>query len=233
MAVADPAALWALLLIPCFFWGGYHYYKDRHQPEPIGMLVLAVVLGFISAYIGIIFYILLANAGVDHDPFGLAETSISGLFWYTVLVIGPVEEFAKFIPFALILTRMKHFDEEVDGIIYAAFVGLGFALNENIYYLSMLEGGQAVARSLISPIIHALFASIWGYTYGFAGRYKLPAPVVILLGLLLSSFVHGVYDFYVFAVSVYGSLAAPLIVLIIWIWRMRFLRDHHKKLSEK
>ena len=74
---------------------------------------------------------------------------------------------------------MKHFDEEVDGIIYAAFVGLGFALNENIYYLTMLEGGQAVARSLISPIIHALFASVWGYTYGdtaVAGSYPWTRP---------------------------------------------------------
>ena len=231
LAVASPVALWALLLIPCFFWGSYHYYKDRHKPEPLAMLALAVVLGFISAYIGIFLYILVGMAGVDHDPFTLAGTSLPGLFWYTVLVIGPIEEFAKFVPFALILSRMKHFDEEVDGIIYAAFVGLGFALNENIYYLTMLDGGQAVARSLISPIIHALFASVWGYTYGFAGRYKMPAPVVIILGLLLSMFLHGVYDFYVFAVSVYGSLSAPLIVLIIWIWRMRFLRRYHEAVS--
>ena len=194
------------------------------------MLAIAVVLGFLSAYIGIIIYVLLAIAGVSHDPFALAESSLPGLFWYTVLVIGPVEELAKFLPFVLILSRMKHFDEEVDGIIYAAFVGLGFALNENIYYLSLLDGGQAVARSLVSPIIHALFASVWGYAYGFAGRYRMPSWLVILLGLLLAMFLHGIYDFYVFAVSVYGSLAAPLIVLMIWIWRMRTLRNHDKEM---
>jgi RsiW-degrading membrane proteinase PrsW (M82 family) len=190
------------------------------------MLVLAVALGYLSAYIGLIFYAFLAAAGINHDPFGLADQSLSGLFWYTILVIGPVEEFAKFLPFALILARMRHFDEELDGIIYAAFVGLGFAMHENRYYLSELEGGIAVARSLVSPIIHALFASIWGYAYGFCGRFKAPAWLVILLGLLLSMFLHGIYDFYAFAVSVYGGLCPPFIVLMIWIWRMRTIRRH-------
>jgi RsiW-degrading membrane proteinase PrsW (M82 family) len=231
IAVTNHLAYWALLLIPCFFWGAYHYYKDRNKPEPLLMLVWAVVLGYLSAYLGLIFYVLLGEMGVEHNPFHLAEHSLPGLFWYTVLVIGPVEELAKFIPFLLILARSKHFDEELDGIIYAAFIGLGFALHENRYYLSVLEGGQAVARSLISPIIHALFASVWGYAYGFAGRFKLPAAVVILLGLLLSMFLHGIYDFYAFAISLYGGLAPPFIILMIWIWRMRTIRDHNKTLA--
>ena len=231
IAVTNTLAYWTLLIVPCFFWGAYHYYKDRHKPEPLGMLILAVVLGYVSAYIGLFFYLLLQAAGVTHDPVGLAETNIPGLFWYTILVIGPVEEFAKFLPFWVILVRMRHFDEELDGIIYAAFVALGFALHENRYYLSVLDGGVAIARSLISPIIHALFASVWGYAYGFAGRYKLPPAIVILLGLLLSMFLHGIYDFYAFAVSFYGALAPPLIVLIIWMWRMRTIRAHNQSLA--
>jgi RsiW-degrading membrane proteinase PrsW (M82 family) len=226
-------AYWTLLVVPCFFWGAYHYYKDRHKPEPILMLVLAVVLGYLSAYIGLIMYGLLQAAGLNHDPVSLAEQSLVGLFWYTILVIGPVEEFAKFLPFALILARTRHFDEELDGIIYAAFIALGFALHENRYYLSVLDGGTAVARSLVSPIIHALFASIWGYAYGFSGRYKLPSSVVILLGLLLSMFLHGLYDFYAFAISFYGALCPPFIVLMIWIWRMRTIQYHNQSLKGK
>ena len=103
---------------------------------------------------------------------------------------------------------------------------MGFALHENRYYLSVLDGGPAIVRSLISPIIHALFASVWGYAYGFSGRYKLPPLVVVVLGLLFSMFLHGIYDFYAFAISFYGALCPPLIILIIWLWRMRTIRRH-------
>jgi RsiW-degrading membrane proteinase PrsW (M82 family) len=217
-----------MLLIPCFFWGAYHYYKDRKKPEPIRMLILAILLGYASAHLSIFMYIFLQNAGIDHNPFTMAEENLTGLFWYTILVIGPVEEFAKFLPFVFILARSRHFDEELDGIIYAAFISLGFALNENQYYLSVLEGGQAVARSLISPIIHALFASVWGYAYGFSGRFKLPPWITITIGLVLAMFLHGIYDFYAFSISIYGGLYPPAIVLLIWIWRMYTIRKHNK-----
>lgn len=216
----------ALLLVPCFFWGAYHYYKDRQKPEPLGMLILAILLGYVSAYIGLFMYLMLDLAGISHNPVELAEHSLTGLFWYTTLVIGPIEELAKFLPFVLILANMRYFDEQLDGIIYAAFVGLGFALHENRYYLSILEGGQAVTRSVVSPIIHALFASIWGYAYGFSDRYKMKKWITVTLGLFLAMFLHGLYDFYAFSVSIYGGIYPPLIVLMIWMWRMHTIRRH-------
>ncbi|MEX0323291.1 MAG: PrsW family intramembrane metalloprotease [Puniceicoccaceae bacterium] len=230
--ITDSLAYWAMLLVPCFFWGAYHYYKDRKKPEPILMLVLAIVLGYLSAHLGIFMYLALQAAGIDHNPFIMAQYNLSGLFWYCILVIGPIEELAKFLPFVFILARSRHFDEELDGIIYAAFIALGFALNENRFYLSMLEGGQAVARSLISPIIHALFASVWGYAYGFSGRFKIPHWLTITLGLLLAMFLHGIYDFYAFSISIYGALYPPLIVLLIWIWRMYTIRRHTDSLVQ-
>ena len=231
IAFTDSLAYWALLLVPCFFWGAYHYYKDRYKPEPIYMLILAVLLGYASAYVGLALYALLEAFGINHDPFALAEQSLSGLFWYTILVIGPIEEFAKFLPFFLILARTRHFDEELDGIIYAAFVALGFALHENRYYLSYLEGDVAVVRSLISPIIHALFASVWGYAYGFSGRFKIKPWLTITLGLLLAMFLHGIYDFYAFSVSIYGGVNPPVIILLVWLWRMRTIRRHNRKME--
>ena len=233
MAVFANISYWALLFIPSFFWGAYHYYKDRHKPEPIPMLILALLLGYGSAYIGLILYGVLGAFGVEHNPYVMAQEDPLGLFFYTILVIGPVEEFAKFLPFILILTRMRHFDEEIDGIIYAAFIALGFAFHENRYYLDVLTGGQAVARSLVTPIVHALFASVWGYAYGFHTHLRMSRFTATLLGLLLSMFLHGVYDFYAFGVSMYGGLCPPLIILMIWIWRMRRIRDHNRSLARK
>jgi RsiW-degrading membrane proteinase PrsW (M82 family) len=161
----DPILDWALLLLPVFFWGAYIYYKDRHKPEPVMVLILATVLGYGSAYIGLFFYGLLARVGLNYDAFGLAESSQFHLFLYSILAIGPIEELAKFLPFIIVLTRLPHFDEHIDGIVYAAFIGLGFSLHENQQYLQFLSGNEAVARAIVSPIVHALFASIWGYAF--------------------------------------------------------------------
>ena len=33
------------ILLPVTFWACYHYYKDRHLPEPVSHLALAFGLG--------------------------------------------------------------------------------------------------------------------------------------------------------------------------------------------
>ena len=231
IALTNSLALWSLLLVPCFFWGAYHYYKDQAKPEPIGMLALAIMLGYASAYLGLGLYFALERIGIRFEESMLTGTDPAGLFRYCVLVIGPVEEFVKFLPFILLLARTRYFDEENDGIIYAAFVALGFALHENRFYLAFLDGGPAVARAFISPIIHALFASIWGYAYGFAGRWPLPRWLTITLGLAVSMFLHGLYDYYAFAISLYRALCPPLIILLIWLWRMYTIRRYNRGLA--
>jgi len=230
----DGIAYWATLLIPVFFWGAYHHYKDRHRPEPILMLVLASTLGYCSAYLAMIMYTTLDYFGLRYDAFELAESSRLGLFWYAVLAIGPIEELAKFIPFSLILIRLPHFDEPLDGVIYASFIALGFSLHENEQYLQYLESGEAVARSIASPMIHVLFASIWGYAYGYANIHKLNRVVATILGLVVSMVLHGVFDFFSIGVSAWTSVAPPLIILAIWLWRMFMIRhphSHHRTLK--
>ena len=36
------------ILIPVVFWAGYHYYKDRHQPEPLINLLICFVMGLLA-----------------------------------------------------------------------------------------------------------------------------------------------------------------------------------------
>ena len=37
------------ILLPVLFWAAYHYYKDRHQPEPIQNLILCFMLGLAAS----------------------------------------------------------------------------------------------------------------------------------------------------------------------------------------
>lgn len=215
---------WALLLVPIFFWAAYHYYKDRHRPEPVGILIFALGLGYLSAYLGLYLYQLLDLVGLRYDAFSLAAESKVKLFLYAVLAIGPIEELAKFVPFIFVLIRIPHFNEAIDGVIYASFIGLGFALHENQNYLSFLNGNEAFGRAIAAPMVHVLFASIWGYAYGYADTHNINRVLATVTGLLISMFLHGVYDFFAIGVSDWTNVAPPIIILVIWLTRMWLIR---------
>src|SRR5690606_29807319 len=149
----------------------------RHLPEPPGHLLLAFLLGIASFYLGLLMYWLLGQVDQRQDAFALADTDLPGLLLYCISVIGVIEEAVKILPFVFIVLRFREFDEPVDGIIYASFIALGFAALENLYYLDSLTTAQAYARGFASPVVHIVFASIWGYHIGKAhlqGKPLLP-----------------------------------------------------------
>ena len=216
--------VWIILsgiIAPAVFWSGYLYYKDRFQPEPIRNLGITYILGIITAYACMKFYGLLPLVGIPDDPSALMETQSLEYFFYSLGVIGLVEELFIFLPFLFIILRLKAFDETIDGIVYASSIALGFASFENIYYLKYLEGFELFGRAFASPLTHTIFSSIWGYTVGKArieGKSLLKAS---LIGISIAALVHGLFDF--LTISSTLRIAASLIVLIIWIWRIRVM----------
>lgn len=224
----------APLILPVVFWAAYHYYKDRHLPEPLGNLLFSFVLGVAAAYLGKLLYGALDLVGLRYDALALAQSSLLGVFAYAVFAIGIIEELAKLIPFVLIVLRFKAFDEPIDGIIYASFIALGFATVENIQYLPYLTTAENIARGLASPLVHIMFASIWGYHIGMAFLAGKSLPVTIVVAIGVTAFLHGVYDFVVLAMPAPALPAAALLILMIWIWRMSLIgRLHATALSEK
>ena len=156
----EDLSYWSLLTLPLLFWAAYHYYHDRHRPEPLPLLIFAIVIGFLASYIGILLYETLDDLGLRRDAFALANESPAHLFVYAVAAIGPIEEFAKFLPFLLLLIHLDHFDEPFDGVVYASFIAMGFSLSENRHYLLVLDGAEALGRAIAAPMVHILFASI-------------------------------------------------------------------------
>jgi RsiW-degrading membrane proteinase PrsW (M82 family) len=216
------------VVLPVIFWSAYHLYKDRHLPEPIANLVLCFGLGCVAFYIGKGMYQGLDLIGLRFDAFSLAKSNRAGLFLYSILGIGVIEELAKFIPFLLIVLRFKAFDEPVDGIIYASFIALGFATLENVQYLQFLTAPEAIARGFAGPLVHILFASVWAYYVGLAHLSRRSLLIVALGYLALTALLHGAYDFLVIALPLSALPAAALIILVIWLWRMHLIRDLHR-----
>ncbi|MDX1460239.1 MAG: PrsW family intramembrane metalloprotease [Xanthomonadales bacterium] len=215
------------IFAPIAFWAWYHYYKDRHLPEPVGYLALAFLLGMGSSYLAGWMYQSLDWFGLRRDALLLAETSRLGLLVYAVSTIGVIEELAKLLPFVLIVVRLPAFNEPVDGIIYGSVIALGFAAVENVQYVQFMTLPEAIARGFAGPVVHMVFASIWGYYIGRALLCGRTLWRVVPASLGFTALVHGIYDFVVIAYEDILLPVAAFLILVLWLWRLALIRDLH------
>lgn len=216
------------IILPVIFWAMYHYHKDRHLPEPPRNLLLCFALGLLAAALSKGMYSSLEPLGLRFDAVALADEDPLALFAYAMLAIGPIEELAKMLPFLILVLRFDAFDEPLDGLIYASFIGLGYAAAENVHYLDFLSPLEAAARGFAGPVVHILFASIWAY---WISRAKLAGSSIVksaLLGFALAAFLHGLYDFLVLLEPVAALPIAATLIIAIWLWRLRVMHRMHQ-----
>ncbi|GAB3599824.1 PrsW family intramembrane metalloprotease [Microbacterium tumbae] len=169
---------------------------DRWEPEPKAVVFFAVAWGAIAA-VGLT---LLVGVGIESAA-GPIPLELSAVIQAPI-----VEEFFKGVGvFLIFLIARRTFDGPIDGIVYGALVGAGFAFTENIQYfaLSLLDGGGEqltvtfVLRGLMSPFAHAMFTSLTGFAIGLAARRGASAGGVLgagLLGLLGAIVLHGFWN---------------------------------------
>ena len=122
------------------------------------------------------------------------------------LIAPVVEECAKgLIVFGILLVTRREMDSVLDGIVYGAMAGLGFALTENFFYFlsSLQEGGWGTwvmvvfIRAVVFGLNHAFFTGITGAAVGFArlSANALGRLVVPLVGLMGAVIFHSVHNF--------------------------------------
>ena len=214
-------------VVPVLFWAAYHYHKDRHLPEPAINLLICFGLGLAAVAVAKVMYLGLEPLGLRFDAVTLAAETPLGLLAYALLAIGPIEELAKLLPFVIVVLRFKAFDEPLDGIIYASFIGLGYAAAENYLYLDYLTALESAARGFASPVVHILFASIWAHWITQARLNHKPIRVALTLGFLIAALLHGLYDFLVLLKPIFALPIAATLIIAIWIWRLILLRRLH------
>jgi RsiW-degrading membrane proteinase PrsW (M82 family) len=223
-------SIWIILsgiIAPAIFWIGYLYFKDRVQPEPFRTTGITYILGIFSAIITIQIFKLLPLLGIPEDPSVLMDTNRAKFLLYSIGITGFIEEFCKYLPFFFIVLRFKFFDEEIDGIIYASIIALGFASYENSRYLVYMEGLELFGRAFASPLTHAIFASIWGYTVGIAWLKSRSVLKASSLGIGLAALFHGLFNFLTTSPAL--RVGASILILIIWIWQIRLIeRIRHR-----
>jgi RsiW-degrading membrane proteinase PrsW (M82 family) len=217
-------SMWIILsgiIAPAIFWLGYLYFKDRVQPEPFRTTGITYILGILAAILTIQVFRVLPLLGIPEDPSALMDTNRLKFLLYSVGITGFLEEFCKFLPFFFVVLKFKFFDEEIDGIIYSSIIGLGFASYENARYLIYMDGFELFGRAFTSPLTHAIFASIWGYTVGAAWFKSGSILKASSLGLGLAALCHGFFNFLTTSPAL--RVGASILILIIWVWQIRLI----------
>jgi len=168
---------------------------DAKRPEPRSSLHRVAAAGALS-----ILPVIAVGLGLMQlQP---APGTYQFALFHSFLVAAVVEELAKLGCLYWVVWKRPEFDERLDGIVYAAYAALGFAMVENVLYLWRFTDTSSeflrvfLLRAVLAVPVHAIWAGMMGY---FAARRRFDHKGPGLLGgFALAVLLHGVYDASIF-----------------------------------
>jgi RsiW-degrading membrane proteinase PrsW (M82 family) len=202
-----------LAVVPAMIWLGVFYAQDRLEPEPKRFILGIFVLGALLAQA--------IGMPVVRDVFRVQDWLPYNGPWFdilgSILVVGFVQEYLKYAGVRLTVFGSHEFDERVDGIIYGAAIGLGFATMLHIDYVVGSGGVRldvGVIRIVVDTLAQASFAGVSGYFLGRAKFEDMPAWW-LPAGVTLAAVLNGVVSFLLQEVSTQGLQFTPEYGLIL------------------
>lgn len=186
MNIAFISAVLPVLLLLYFI-----YKKDKYQPEPLGKLIWTFIVGCLSVIPAALMEAVIMPFGPDAGMFPIMNGLFNGY-----LVAGVSEELWKLILLMWVIWKSPHFDEFFDGIVYAAYLSLGFACVENIGYVlgGSDQMGTALMRGILAVPAHFLFAVTMGYYVSLAKFDPSNKRRHLWKAFLYPMLLHGTYD---------------------------------------
>lgn len=190
---------WILIMaavIPAVFLMIKVYRSDRLEKESPALLRSLAVAGVLSSLLALVeekVFSTILGAAVP------AGTVLYNVILYFVIVAFS-EESSKYIFLRKRTWQNPEFNCQYDGVVYAVFVSLGFALWENISYVMSYGFSTAIVRAVTAIPGHACFGVFMGIFYGIAKKYERlgaqgKAKFYSVLSLVIPAFLHGTYDY--------------------------------------
>lgn len=218
-------------LLPIAVLAYYIYYMDRKSPEPVNELLKAFLYGVGAVPLSLCMSIPLGWMGVYPSE----ATNVSGCISEAFFGAAIPEEIAKLFMLWMVLRRNRYFDENVDGIVYAVCVSLGFAALENVMYLFSNEEtflSVGITRAIFAVPGHFCFGILMGYYYSlakFCPKNSLKNKVLVLVAPIL---VHGLYDSILFIINVTPAISGILLIVFLvfchkmWKYGSKKIKEH-------
>lgn len=179
IAVFLCAAILALLI--------YRY--DLYEKEPWPLLLLVLFAGGLTGWL----------AGWIEDASLLAMGPRRESIAIQAGLASLTEELLKLlVVLAVALIFRREFNDPLDGLIYGAFAGLGAAVEESWFYLSLAGEPAAgmIGTEAIRLILHLFLGGLAGFGVGLA-RFRLPFwPGIFLAALSADLALHFAWDYF-------------------------------------
>ncbi len=208
----------ALAVLPAIFLMVYIEKKDTLESESFGLLGTLVLFGILSTAAAIVLEELgsfILNCFFEYD------TIIYNVLLYFV-VVGGAEEGCKYMLLKLRTWNSPQFNCQFDGMLYAVFVSLGFALWENISYVMMYGIGTAFIRALTAVPGHACYGVFMGFWYGIARKYENAgafedSSICRKAAFIMPTLIHGAYDFIASWPTTSATIVFGVFILVMFI----------------
>ena len=202
-AITDPAigVLTLLSALPALALAVYVWHSDVTSSEPLSVMAITYLLGVLTASFAAVLNGLL-------QPFFSALGAL-GMVLFFYLVVGPVEETVKLLAVRLYAYDDDRFAAVVDGAVYGAVAGLGFATIENAIYISRVVGEVgsvglgldligvggdiATVRALAGPG-HVVYSAFAGYYLGLAKFNPEDHGPIVVKGIVVAALIHATYN---------------------------------------
>lgn len=207
-------------LLPAILLVLYIRYRDKQQPEPWAKIIKGVFYGILSIVVSILISQIWSPLPYIMGFGWIYEVPIvRGIFTSFYNAAIP-EETAKLFMLWLLLRNNKEFNQNIDGIVYAVCIAMGFAGLENVMYIfnAEEEPWQAIAivRSLFAVPGHYFFGVLMGFFYSIVhfcpkkyGKYKNMIWIAPVLA-------HGFYDSICFLGEEHYLFGALIYIPLIW-----------------
>jgi len=227
LLVAEEPLLGLLAVVsalPALGLAAYVWYGDPTPSEPVELLVVTFLLAIVFASLAAV-----VNSALL-PVFQLL--GVLGLPVFFFFVVGPVEETVKWLAIRTHAYGKDTFDTVVDGAVYGAAAGLGFAAIENLIYIVSIFATTAPAgdlaqqqyaiataatRAFVGPG-HVVFSAWAGFYLGLAKFNPENRGPIVVKGLLIAAFIHALYNTLVstVATTMLGLVAFALVYHSFW-----------------
>lgn len=185
------AFLFVIVLIPSITWTIFYYLQDRRYPEPLSYLMAAFISG-VTAAAAIAFPLIHVVFKTWSWIYADSRLFVLGSFF----IYGSLFSTLMYLVLRYGFYGSIQFDEPVDGMIYGAFSGTGFALVASLYYLYMHPDHTPFVLAYSAScniLVYSGIGSIIGYMMGIAKFKRRSIDLYSLLGVGLGILLLGVY----------------------------------------
>ena len=219
-----------LAVLPGLFLIFLIYRMDKIEKEPLGLLCILFLLGAVSTL-----PIAFLESCLDDLVVSLVSPrSVVYLIIENFLIIALFEEVGKFFVLERCSWGNPNFNFLFDGVVYAVCTGMGFAIAENILYVTRYGFETAIIRMLTALPAHLIFAIFMGHYYGLSKKAEIIGDrktysYARKMALIVPVLIHGVCDVMASIDALWADLVFVAAVIVLDVVAFIKVRGYSKK----